>query len=104
MRYLKSLHVDFNTTFQDTRVDGGGSLGGALKLTLLQPPTGGARFTNDQLINSDLYSAFSGYNSQYDLYNPTIVNNAVAQSTFDREWGAYGGATLNITKDIPSIA
>jgi TonB-linked SusC/RagA family outer membrane protein len=97
---FKNLHVDFNTTFQDTRIDGGGSLGGALKLTLLQPPTGGARFTNDQLVNSDLYSAFSTYNSQYDLYNPTIVNNAVDQSTFDREWAAYGGATLDITKDI----
>lgn len=97
---FKGLHVNFNTSFQDTRTDGGGSLGGALKLTLLQPPTGGARFTNDQLLNTDISTALSAYNSQYDIYNPTIVNNSVTQSSFARVLTLYGGVDLDITKDI----
>lgn len=97
---FKTLHIDFNTSFQDTRVDGGGSLGGTLKETLLQPPTGGVQFTNQQLINSDVSLYMQGLNSQYDVYNPTILNNSITQTSFNRLFTINGGATLDITKDI----
>lgn len=97
---FKNVHVNFNTNFMSTRTDGGGSLGGALKLTLLQPPTGGTRYTNDQLINSDISNSMLQYNSQYDIYNPIIVNNSVTQSSFDRVITMYGGVDWDITKDI----
>jgi TonB-linked SusC/RagA family outer membrane protein len=97
---FKNLHVDFNTSFMDTRVDGGGSLGGALKMTILQPPTGGTKYTNQQLINSDISNDMLNYNSQYDVYNPIITNNAVSQSNFKRQYTAYGGLDWDIIKDI----
>lgn len=97
---FKNLHVDFNTSFTDTRVDGGGSLGGALKMTILQPPTGGTKYTNQQLISSDISNDMLNYNSQYDVYNPIITNNAVLQSRFTRQYAAYGGLDWDIIKDI----
>ncbi|WP_158995655.1 TonB-dependent receptor [Mucilaginibacter sp. L196] len=96
----KNLHIDFNTSFQDTRVDGGGSLGGTLKETLLQPPTGGVRYTDQQLINTDVSQNFQALNSQYDIYNPTIMNNSIAQTTFDRLFTVNGGVEWAITKDF----
>jgi TonB-linked SusC/RagA family outer membrane protein len=95
-----NLHIDFNTSFQDTRVDGGGSLGGTLKETLLQPPTGGVRYTNQQLINTDVSNDMLALNSQYDIYNPFIVNNSVSQSSQARLFTINGGLDWKITKDI----
>jgi TonB-linked SusC/RagA family outer membrane protein len=97
---MKNVVLDFNTNYQDTRVNGGGSLGGALKLTLLQPPTGGTRYTNDQLINSDISNDFLAYDSQYDLYNPIITNDAVTATSYNRQFTGNAGLDIGITKDL----
>ncbi|MFI5157227.1 MAG: SusC/RagA family TonB-linked outer membrane protein [Sphingobacteriales bacterium] len=96
----KNLHIDFNTSFQSTRVDGGGSLGGMLKETLLQPPTGGIKYTNQQLINTDVSQYMQGLNSQYDVYNPVIMNNSISQSSFNRLFTINGGVDWEVIKDI----
>ncbi|HEY4063007.1 MAG TPA: TonB-dependent receptor [Puia sp.] len=95
-----NLHVDFNTSFLDTKVDGGGSLGGTLKETLLQPPTGGVKYSNQQLINTDVSNDMLALNSQYDIYNPFIYNNSISQSSYARLFTINGGVDWKITKDL----
>lgn len=96
----KNVKVNFNTDYMETRVNGGGSMGGALKLTLLQAPTGGIRYTNDQLVNSDIGNDMLKYDSQYDINNPIITNDAVTQTTYTRQFYGSGGLDIGITKDI----
>ncbi|BAV05270.1 TonB-linked outer membrane protein, SusC/RagA family [Filimonas lacunae] len=96
----KNAKVNFNTDYMETRVNGGGSMGGALKLTLLQAPTGGIRYTNDQLVNSDIGNDMLKYDSQYDINNPIITNDAVTQTNYTRQFYLNTGLDLGITKDI----
>lgn len=96
----KRVHVDFNTNFNDTKVDGGGSLAGNLRMTVMQPPTGGVRFTNDQLINSDLTDSMREQDASYDVYNPLIRNDAVTQADYNRQYTANGGITIDILKNL----
>ncbi|EHQ28968.1 SusC/RagA family TonB-linked outer membrane protein [Mucilaginibacter paludis] len=96
----KGLRADFNTNFQDTRTEGGGSLGGALKMTILQPVTGGKMYTNQQLIGTDISDSMLAYDSQYDVYNPIITNDAVTNTSLNRQFSGNGGLELDITKDI----
>lgn len=73
---FKGVSVDFNSLFQDANRQGGGSLGGMLKMSALQPVTGGVRYTNDELLHTDIGDDMSLINSQYDLSNPIIMNDA----------------------------
>lgn len=43
----KGVRFDFSSNLQMSKIDGGGSLGGTLKQTILQPITGGVRWTNE---------------------------------------------------------
>jgi TonB-linked SusC/RagA family outer membrane protein len=96
----KGVRLDFNTNYQSTTLEGGGSLGGMLKMTILQPVTGGSRFTNEQFIKSDISDEMLALDSQYDVYNPLIINDAVTQKKFTRQYSANAGLEIDIMKDI----
>lgn len=98
----KGVRFDFASSLQMTKVDGGGSLGGALKQTILQPVTGGIRWTNDQILNSDLGSLFDGIpgSSNYDTNNPIITNNAVTNQKFTRMATINVGLEIDIIKNL----
>jgi len=96
----KGVRLDFNTNYQSTTLEGGGSLGGMLKMTILQPVTGGTRFTNEQFINSDISDEMLALDSQYDVYNPLIINDAVMQKKFTRQYSANAGLEIDIMKDL----
>lgn len=97
---FKGLRTDVNLNFQDTRIEGGGSLGGALKSTILQPVTGGTQFTNDQLTGTDVSANMLSYDSQYDVFNPIITNNAVSNISRNRQFNGNTAFELDVTKDI----
>ncbi|MGF7230134.1 TonB-dependent receptor [Arachidicoccus sp.] len=96
----KSVHLDFNSNFNNTKVDGGGSMAGNLRMSILQPPTGGVRFTNEQLINDDLTDSMRQDDPTYDAYNPIIRNDAVTQSDYTKEFTANAGITIDILKNL----
>lgn len=88
---FKGVRMDINLNFNDTDLEGGGSLGGALKKTILQPVTGGIRYTNEQMLTTDLGDEMLAIDSQYDLNNPILENRAVDQHKYTRHFGANGG-------------
>lgn len=96
----KGIRLDFNSSFQSTEVEGGGSLGGMLKMTILQPVTGGSRYTNDQMLNSDLSEEMEAVDSQYDLQNPLIVNSAVTKKKYTRQSTINAGLEFDFLKDF----
>jgi len=96
----KGIRFDFNTNFSDTKIEGGGSLGGALKMTILQPVTGGIQFTNDQFINTDISDAMLEADSQYDIYNPIIMNDAVTNIKKTRQYSVNAGLEFDLFKDF----
>lgn len=57
-----------------TKLEGGGSLGGTLKQTILQPVTGGERWTNEEMLNKDLADDMEEIpgSSGYDSNNPLL--------------------------------
>lgn len=97
---FKGVRSDFSLNFQDTRIDGGGSLGGALKMTILQPVTGGKMYTNEQLIGTDISDDMLAYDSQYDVYNPIITNDAVTNISRNRQFTGNGGLEFDLAKDL----
>lgn len=96
----KGARLDFSTNYQSTTLEGSGSLGGMLKMTILQPVTGGTRFTNEQFISTDLSDEMLAIDSQYDVYNPVINNDAVTQQKFTRQLSANAGLEIDIMKDL----
>jgi len=94
------VRVDFNTNYNNMKLDGGGSLAGQLKLSLLQPPTGGIRFTDDQLKTTDVSEIMQADDSQYDIYNPVITNDAVTQTSYTRQYTTNAGIDIDILKDL----
>ncbi len=98
----KGIRLDFASAFQSTTLEGGGSLGGTLKQTILQPVTGGARFTNAQLLGEDLseaYTSISGGDS-YDANNPILNNNAITNEKFTRLFTVNAGVEIDIIKNL----
>lgn len=96
----KGVRFDFSTSFQNTMVEGGGSLGGALKNTILQPVTGGARYTNEELLKTDISNEMSLINSSYDIINPILTNDAVDNKKYTRLFTANGGIEFDFLKDF----
>lgn len=94
------IRVDFNTNYNNMKLEGGGSLAGQLKLSLLQPPTGGVRFTDDQLKNTDVSEIMQADDSQYDIYNPVITNDAVTQTSYTRQYTTNAGIDIDILKNL----
>ena len=98
----KGVRFDFSSSLQMTKVEGGGSLGGALKQTILQPVTGGVRWTNEQLIGSDLADLFSEMygGDNYDANNPIINNNAITNEKYTRLATVNAGLEFDIIKNL----
>ena len=98
----KGVRFDFATSLQKTTVDGGGSLGGTLKQTILQPVTGGVRWTNEQLLGTDLADLFSTMygGDNYDANNPIINNNSIDNTKFNRLVTVNAGLEIDILKDL----
>lgn len=96
----KGVRLDFNAAFNSTRVEGGGRMSSALRKTLLQPPTGGVRFTDEDLINKDLTDEFKKIEGQYDLDNPILENNAIDNNSYTRQMVVNAGIDIDIIKGL----
>lgn len=98
----KGVRFDFSTSLQSTTLEGGGSLGGTLKQTILQPVTGGVRWTNEQLLGSDLADLFSEMygGDNYDANNPILNNNAITNEKFTRMATVNAGLEIDILKGL----
>ena len=96
----KGVRLDFSASFSDTKVEGGGRMSSALRKTLLQPPTGGVRFTDEELINNDLADEFKKIEGQYDLDNPILENNAIDNDKYTRQAVINAGIEFDILKNL----
>lgn len=98
----KGVRFDFASSFQMTKIEGGGSLGGKLKQTILQPVTGGIRWTNEQMIGMDLADTFSEMygGDNYDANNPILDNRAVTNEKYTRLVTVNAGVEIDIIKDL----
>lgn len=85
-----------------TKVEGGGSLGGKLKQTILQPITGGVKFTEEEMLNKDLSDAYSDMPGadNYDINNPLLDNMAIAQEKYTRMATVNAGLEIDLMKDL----
>lgn len=97
-----NVRFDMATSLQSTTTEGGGSLGGNLKQTILQPVTGGVRWTNEQLLGSDLANEFEAMpgGTNYDANNPILVNNSVDSKRFNRMATVNAGVEIDILKGL----
>lgn len=98
----KGVRFDFSSSLQMTKIDGGGSLGGTLKQTILQPVTGGVKWTNEQLLGSDLADLFSEMygGDSYDANNPIINNQSITNEKYTRMATVNAGLEIDILKDL----
>lgn len=96
----KGVRLDFSTAFNSATTEGGGRMSSALRKTLLQPPTGGVRFSNDELIHQDLTDEFKKIEGQYDLDNPILENNAVDNNRYNRQFQVNAGIEFDFLKDF----
>ncbi|MGQ1946418.1 SusC/RagA family TonB-linked outer membrane protein [Geofilum sp. OHC36d9] len=94
------VKLTFGSSFMGTKLDGGGSLGGLLKMSILQPVTGGVRYTNDELIHTDISEDMQNIDSQYDIYNPLITNDAVTQEKYTRLMNLNTAFDVDITDNL----
>jgi TonB-linked SusC/RagA family outer membrane protein len=95
----KGIRVDFGSMFTSNSVNGGGSYGG-MKKVLLQPITGGTKFTLDELYNTQTYGDFSGFDSSFDTENPYIENNASTSNKRSRSFVANAGIEVDFLKNF----
>ena len=95
----KGVRVDFGSMFTSNSVNGGGSFGGMKKI-LLQPITGGTKFTLDELYNTQTFGDFSGLDSGYDTENPYIENNASTANKRSRSFVANVGLEVDFLKNF----
>ncbi len=98
----KGVRFDFSTSMQMTKVEGGGSLGGKLKQTILQPITGGSRWTNEEMVNSDLSTQIGDMmgTDNYDAQNPILDNLAITDEKFTRLATVNAGLEFDLLKDL----
>lgn len=98
----KGVRFDLASSFQSTKVDGGGSLGGALKQTILQPMTGGIRWTDAEMLSSDLADLLSSMygGDNYDANNPILNNRAITNEKFTRLFTVNAGIEIDLYKGL----
>lgn len=98
----KGVRFDFAASLQSTHLQGGGSLAGKLKQTILQPVTGGVQFTKAELLGTDVSDKFSdmpGADS-YDINNPILDNLAIDQDKYTRMATVNAGLEIDIIKGL----
>ena len=85
-----------------TKVEGGGSLGGKLKQTILQPITGGSRWTNEQMVGSDIGAEIGDImnDNNYDSRNPILDNRAITNEKYTRLVTVNAGLEIDLMKDL----
>lgn len=71
-----------------------------MKKILLQPITGGTKFTEDELFNTQTYGDFSGLDSSFDTENPNIELNASKSNTRSRTFLANAGIEFDLLKNF----
>lgn len=96
----KGVRFDFATSFQNTKLEGGGSLSGSLKNIILQPATGGARFTDEQMLGEDISEDMMSIDSQYDIENPLLSNESIDNTKRTRLWTMNAGIEFDFLKDF----
>lgn len=98
----KGVRFDFSSSLQMTKLEGGGSLGGTLKQTILQPVTGGVKWTNEELLGSDLADLFSEMygGDNYDANNPILNNNAIDNEKYTRMATVNAGLEFDLMKNL----
>ena len=98
----KGVRFDFSSSMQMTKVEGGGSLGGKLKQTILNPVTGGAKWTNDEMVNADLSNQIGEMmgDTDYDAQNPILDNLAITQEKYTRLATVNAGLEIDLMKDL----
>lgn len=94
------FRLTFGTYFQDAYTQGGGGLGGTLKNTILQPATGGVKYDDDYLVNNDIRQEMAQIDSQYDINNPRIINDAITQEKFDRMYNLNAALDVDILNNL----
>ncbi|GEN75289.1 SusC/RagA family TonB-linked outer membrane protein [Chryseobacterium hagamense] len=95
----KGVRVDFNSMFNSNSLNGGGAYSGMKKI-LLQPITGGTRFTLDELYNTQTYGDFSALEPGYDTENPFIETNASTSNQRSRNFVANAGLEIDFLKNF----
>ncbi len=95
----KGIRVDFGSMFTSNSLDGGGAYSGMKKI-LLQPITGGTKFTEDELFNTQTYGDFSGLDSSFDTENPNIELNASKSNSRSRTFLANAGIEFDLLKNF----
>jgi TonB-linked SusC/RagA family outer membrane protein len=95
----KGIRVDFSSMFNSNSTNGGGAYSGMKKI-LLQPITGGTKFTNDQLFNTQTYGDFSGLDSSFDTENPYIETAASTSNRRLRQFVANVGLEIDFLKNF----
>lgn len=98
----KGIRFDFSSSLQTSKIEGGGSLGGKLKQTILQPITGGVRWSDEELINSDIGTTIGDImnDANYDAQNPILDNLAITDKKFTRLVNVNLGLEVDLTKDL----
>ncbi len=98
----KGVRFDFASSMQMTKVEGGGSLGGKLKQTILQPITGGAKWTNDQMVSSDIGKQIGDLmnDANYDSQNPILDNAAITNEKYTRMATVNAGFEFDLMKNL----
>ena len=97
---FEGVNVDFNSLFQDANRQGGGSLGGMLKMSALQPATGGIRYTDEEMLHTDIGDEMQLIDSQYDISNPIIMNDARTRERASRLANVNVGLTAKFLNDF----
>jgi TonB-linked SusC/RagA family outer membrane protein len=95
------LRVDINTSFNSIRQDGGTSLGGRMRGTMLMPVTGGIYFTGEELVNTTAFydTVLSDFGS-YNVFNPLILNDAIIRQTLTRQYSVNAGLSIDLLKNL----
>ncbi|MFV0536670.1 MAG: SusC/RagA family TonB-linked outer membrane protein [Dysgonomonas sp.] len=98
----KGVRFDFASNLQMTKIDGGGSLGGKLKQTILQPITGGIKWTNAEMIGSDIGTEIGNImnDANYDAQNPILDNQAITNEKYTRLATVNAGLEFDLMKNM----
>lgn len=95
----KGIRVDFSSMFNSNSTNGGGAYSGMKKI-LLQPITGGTKFTQDELFNTQTYGDYSGLDSSFDTENPYIETQASTSNRRFRSFVANAGIEFDFLKNF----
>lgn len=93
----KGVRFDLNTMFSGNSTDGGGAYSG-MKNVLLQPINGGSMFTRDDLLYTQTYPDFSGFDASFDTANPIVQNDASTSNKRSKLYTVNAGLEFDFLK------